>query len=477
MEQSILAVPGHMQVTFAAAVFLITYAIIVSEKIHRTVIAFIGAVVMIISGILTTDSAVQYIDWNTIGLLVGMMIIVGITRETGLFEFLAIKAAKMAKGRPLAIMVSLAAITAICSALLDNVTTVLFMVPVTFAIAKKLEISPIPFLIVEILSSNIGGTATLIGDPPNIMIGSATHLGFLDFLINLTPVVILIHVVTVFICQLIYKRKMIVTPSIQQRIYDLDESKEIKDAPLMKKCLIVMGITILGFFLHQFLHLESSVVALAGASLLLLITKADPEHPLTSVEWPVIFFFIGLFVVVGALEEVGIIETLAHKALEVTGGVVFETGILILWVSAIASAFVDNIPFVATMIPLIQSMAANNADINAMQNFIWWALSLGACLGGNGTIIGASANVVVIGMAEKRGVRITFMSFFKIAFPLMILSIIISTAYLWLWFYLHTTVALISTLTVAIIVGIILNIYNKRLVKASVMANGHHKDM
>lgn len=475
MEQqsiSALAIPENMQVAFATAVFLITYAIIVSEKIHRSVIAFVGAAVMILTGILNPELAVHYVDWNTIGLLVGMMIIVGITRETGLFEFLAIKAAKMAKGRPLAIMVSLAAITAICSALLDNVTTVLLMVPVTFAIARKLELSPIPFLIVEIISSNIGGTATLIGDPPNIMIGSATHLGFLDFVINLTPVVILIHVVTIFILQLIYKRQMIVTPEIQERIYDLDETQELKDIPLMKKCLLVMGITILGFFLHQFLHLESSVIALTGASLLLLITNSDPEHPLHNVEWPVIFFFIGLFVIVGALEEVGIIESLAHFALEATGGVVFPTGMLILWVSSVASAFVDNIPFVATMIPLIHSMAANNADINTAQNFLWWALSLGACLGGNGTIIGASANVVVIGMAEKRGSRISFMDFFKIAFPLMILSIIIATAYLWLWFYLHTTVALISTLVVAAIMGLILNIFNKRLAAQSVQSSG-----
>lgn len=467
-HQSILAIPEHFQVTFAAAVFLITYAIIVSEKIHRSVIAFVGAAVMILSGILNPELAVHHVDWNTIGLLVGMMIIVGITRETGIFEFLAIKAAKMAKGRPLAIMASLAAVTAVLSALLDNVTTVLLIVPVTFAIARKLELSPIPFLIVEILSSNIGGTATLIGDPPNIMIGSATHLGFLDFVINLTPVVILIHVTTVFLCQLIYKRKMLVTPEIQQRINELDETKELKDIPLMKKCLFVLGLTILGFFLHQFLHLESSVIALTGASLLLLITNSDPEHPLHNVEWPVIFFFIGLFVIVGALEQVGIIEALAHYALEITGGVVFPTGILILWVSAVASAFVDNIPFVATMIPLIQSMAANNADINTMQNFLWWSLSLGACLGGNGTIIGASANVVVIGMAEKRGSGITFMEFFKIAFPLMIMSIIISTAYLWLWFYLHTTVALISTLVVALVVTGILNIFNRRLAAQSV---------
>ncbi|MCF8010990.1 MAG: ArsB/NhaD family transporter [Clostridiales bacterium] len=456
------------QVIFVLAVFLITYAIIISEKIHRAVIAFVGAAVLIFVGILTPELAVKYIDWNTIGLLVGMMIIVGITRETGVFEFLAIKAAKAAHGRPLAIMASLAAITAISSALLDNVTTVLLVVPVTFAIAKKLELSPIPFLIVEILSSNIGGTATLIGDPPNIMIGSATHLGFVDFVINLAPVIILVHVITVFICQLIYKRRMVITPQIQQRIYELDEKQELKDVKLMKKCILVLGLTILGFFLHQVLHLESSVIALSGASLLLLITNSDPEHPLQNVEWPVIFFFLGLFVIVGGLEEVGIIKILADFLLELTGGVVLPTGVLILWMSSIFSAFVDNIPYCATMIPLIKSMAANNADINAMQNFLWWSLSLGACLGGNGTIIGASANVVVIGMAEKQGARITFMKFFKIAFPLMVMSIIIANVYIWMWFVLPRLVTLVGTLVVSIIAAGILSIFNRRLAKQSI---------
>ncbi|MCF8010394.1 MAG: ArsB/NhaD family transporter [Clostridiales bacterium] len=460
-----------VQVIFVLAVFLVTYAIIISEKVHRAVIAFVGAAVLIFVGILTPELAVEYIDWNTIGLLVGMMIIVGITRETGIFEFLAIKAAKAAHGRPLAIMASLAAITAISSALLDNVTTVLLVVPVTFAIAKKLELSPIPFLIVEILSSNIGGTATLIGDPPNIMIGSATHLGFVDFVINLAPVIILVHVVTVFICQLIYKRRMVITPQTQQRIYELDEKQELKDVKLMKKCLLVLGLTILGFFLHQVLHLESSVIALSGASLLLLITNADPEHPLQNVEWPVIFFFLGLFVIVGALEEVGIIKILADFLLELTGGVVLPTGVLILWMSSMFSAFVDNIPYVATMIPLIKSMAANNADINAMQNFLWWSLSLGACLGGNGTIIGASANVVVIGMAEKQGARITFMKFFKIAFPLMVMSIIIANVYIWMWFVLPKLVTLVGTLVVSLIVAGILSIFNKRLAEQSVQEN------
>ncbi|MEW6726992.1 MAG: ArsB/NhaD family transporter [Bacillota bacterium] len=454
------------QVTIATAVFLITYAVIVSEKVHRAVAAFCGAALVVLVGILEPERAVHAIDWNTIGLLVGMMIIVGITRETGVFEFLAIKAAKAAKGQPLAIMASLAAVTAVLSAFLDNVTTVLLVVPVTFAIAKKLEINPLPFIIAEILSSNIGGTATLIGDPPNIMIGSATHLGFLDFMINLTPIVVLVHVMTVFILQLIYRKSLRVPAEVRSRIFEFNEYDELKDMALLKKCLIVITLVVAGFLLHQVLHLESCVIALSGASLLLLITRAEPEHPLHQVEWPVIFFFIGLFVVVGALEEVGVIRMLAELALEATGGVIIPTGMLILWISAIASAFVDNIPFVATMIPLIKEMAALGNMAAYDVDFLWWSLSLGACLGGNGTIIGASANVVVIGMSEKRGLVITFIEFMKVAFPLMLMSIILSTGYMFLWYVLPTTPTILATLGVACMVGVILVLAGRRLVAA-----------
>jgi len=456
-------VPDNLQVFFAAGVFLITYAVIVSEKIHRAVAAFAGAAVIVLSGILDPEAAVHAVDGNTIGLLVGMMIIVGITRETGIFEYLAIRAAKAAGGRPLAILAALAAITAVLSALLDNVTTVLLVVPVTFAIAKKLGLSPLPFLLTEILASNIGGTATLIGDPPNIMIGSATHLGFMDFLINLTPVVILIHVITIFILQIYYRKQLRVKPGMRESLMELDETAELRDIVLLKRCLAVLGLTILGFLLHQYLHLESSVIALAGASLLLLVTRSDPEHPLQAVEWPVIFFFIGLFVVVGALEEVGVINMLAKLALDVTGGLILPTGMLILWLSALASAFVDNIPFVATMIPLIHDMGAlGNIPLSDL-DFLWWSLSLGACLGGNGTIIGASANVVVAGMAEKRGLTMTFLGFMKVAFPLMLLSIVISSGYLYLWYVLPTVPVLLAVLGAALAVALLLRLAGRRL--------------
>lgn len=443
------------QVIMATAVFLITYAVIVSEKIHRAVAAFCGAAVVILTGIVDEERAVHFVDFNTIGLLVGMMIIVGITRQTGIFEYLAIKAAKQAGGEPVRIMAALGLITALLSALLDNVTTVLLVVPVTFAIARQLQVNVVPFLIVEILTSNIGGTATLIGDPPNIMIGSATKLGFMDFVINLTPVVVVIYVVTIVVLKLVYRGQIGTRPALMKKILSMDEKAEIKDPVLLKKSVTVLCLTIAGFVLHQFVHLESSVIALAGAALLLLVTRADPEHAFHAVEWPVIFFFIGLFVVVGALEEVGVIEAIARYALDVTGGELLTAGLLILWLSAIASAFVDNIPFVATMIPLIQDMGR----LGGIQdlNFLWWSLSLGACLGGNGTIIGASANVVVIGMAEKRGSLISFVGFFKVAFPLMLLSIVISMLYLVAWYLLHTTVAILATLGVGAVLALLMS--------------------
>lgn len=449
----------NTQVIFATVIFLATYAIIVSEKIHRTVIALCGAGLLALTKILSPEQAVEAIDFNTIGLLVGMMIIVGITRQTGVFEYLAIKAAKRSKGEPLAIMAALALVTALLSAMLDNVTTVLLVVPVTFAIANKLEISPLPLLIAEIIASNVGGTSTLIGDPPNIMIGSATGLGFMDFIINLAPIVALVYVFTIFFLRLIYKKDLVARPELQKNIMAMNENEEIKDMALLKKCVFVLVITVLGFILHQYVHLESSVIALSGASLLLLITREDPEHVLHAVEWPVIFFFVGLFVLVGALERVGVIEAVAKYSLELTGGAMVPTAMLILWISAIASAFVDNIPFVATMIPLIQDMGrlGGISDLN----LLWWSLSLGACLGGNGTIIGASANVVVIGMAEKRGLRISFLGYMKIAFPLMIMSIILSTGYLLLWNALPHIYTSAITFGAALVMGVIFNLILK----------------
>jgi Na+/H+ antiporter NhaD/arsenite permease-like protein len=416
------------QTVFACIVFFVTYLLLLADKIHRTIVALCGAALIVLSGVITQEKAISYIDFNTIGLLIGMMVIVSITRQTGVFEYLAILSAKLVKGDPVRIMIALSAVTAVISALLDNVTTVLLVVPVTFAIIRQLKISPMPFLIAEILASNIGGTATLIGDPPNIMIGSATGLGFMDFVFALTPVIIVVFAVNIILLKFIYKKQLVSTPDLQRGILSMDEKKEIKDPVLLRKALVVLSLTVLGFMLHQYLHLESATIALSGAAILLLLARDNPDQALGSVEWPVIFFFAGLFIVVGALVEVGVIEYMARKSLELTGGSMVFTGLLVLWLSAIASAFVDNIPFVATMIPLLQDMGriGGIADMNPL----WWALSLGACLGGNGTLIGASANVVVAGLAEKRGVLITFKDFIKIAFPLMLVSVAISMVYL-----------------------------------------------
>ncbi|PKM82196.1 MAG: hypothetical protein CVU89_06015 [Firmicutes bacterium HGW-Firmicutes-14] len=420
---------SQIQAYIAVVVFLLTYALIISEKIHRTVVALMGGLLLIFLGILHQGTAVEMIDFNTLGLLTGMMIIVGITKRTGVFEFLAIKSAKWAEGDPWKLMLALSLITAVGSAFLDNVTTVLLIVPVTFSITEELKVPPLPFLITEIIASNVGGTATLIGDPPNIMIGSQTHLGFMDFVINLTPVVIPIFILTMLCLKFIYGRRMKVEEELKQKIMEFDEYAAIKDSGLLKKCLFILGLTILGFILHQFVHMESATIALGGGTLLMLITRTNPEHALHEVEWPVIFFFIGLFVLVGGLEETGIIEGLAKRALEFTGGEMVSTAMIVLWLSAIASAFVDNIPFVATMIPLLKTMG----ELGGMGNIdpLWWSLALGACLGGNGTLIGASANVIVAGMAEHRKHPISFLGFMKVAFPLMIMSIIISSVYVY----------------------------------------------
>ncbi|GAV21824.1 SLC13 family permease [Carboxydothermus pertinax] len=423
------------QPLIALAVFLATYALIISEKLHRAIAALLGGTLLIVLGIVTQKEAIHHIDWNTLGLLIGMMIIVGITRKTGVFQYLAVKAVKWAKGEPIYILIALATVTAFLSAFLDNVTTVLLIVPVTFTITDRLKVNPIPFLISQVLASNIGGTATLIGDPPNIMIGSQTHLDFLDFLKNLTPVIIVIHIVTMFLFYLIYHKEFKVPGELKKKLLELNELDEIKDFALLKKSLFVLGLVILGFILHGVLGLESATIALFGAALLLTITGDEPEEVLLTVEWPSIFFFLGLFIVVGGLVETGVIDRVARWSLEATRGNFTLTGMLILWLSAIASAFVDNIPFVATMIPLIQKMGALAHMTPQALEPLWWALSLGACLGGNGTVIGASANVIVAGLAEKNGYPISFIGFLKIAFPLMLVSIIISMGYLLLFYF------------------------------------------
>lgn len=418
------------QAILAIGIFLVIYGFIIAEKIHRTIVAMIGGTLMVVLGIVDQETALHHIDFNTLGLLVGMMIIVGVTAETGLFKYIAVVAAKKAKGEPVRILIALALITAVGSAFLDNVTTVLLMVPVTFSITKQLRVNPVPFLITQIIASNAGGTATLIGDPPNIMIGSAVkELSFMDFIVNLAPIAALVMAVYIPIFIFLFRKKIQTTNELKQTIMEMDESELITDRVLLRKCLIVLGLTILGFFTHQLLHLESATVALAGAFLLLLLTGEHMmEEAFAKVEWTTIFFFVGLFVLVSGLIETGVIAKLAEQAIELTGGDLVTTSMLILWLSAIASAFLDNIPFVATMIPMIQEMG--QMGVSNLEP-LWWSLALGACLGGNGSLIGASANLIVAGMSGKEGHPIRFVQFLKYGFPLMLLSIVLSSIYVY----------------------------------------------
>lgn len=416
----------------AILIFLITYVYIVVEKYHRAITVWVAATVVVVLGLINQEQAIEHIDFNTILLLIGMMVIVGITRKSGIFEYLAIKAAKLVNGQPIALLVALAVIMAVTSAFLDNVTAVLLIVPITYALTDRLDISPMPFLFTEIIASNIGGTATLIGDPPNIMIGSATGLGFADFLANMALPAIVVLVVTTMCLVGIYRKDLVAEEDKIESLMTIDEMHYIQEWLLLKKSLAVLGLTILGFLLHQALHLESATIALLGAGVLMLVSGEEPEETLLSIEWPTIFFFGGLFVLVGSLQVNGVISFVARELMLVSGTAVPMLGTVVLWLSALASAFVDNIPFVAAMIPLLQE--AGQISQIPMES-IWWSLALGACLGGNGSMIGASANVIVAGIAARNDTPIKFLDFLKIGFPLMILSIIISNLYLYLVFW------------------------------------------
>lgn len=417
----------NVQVILAGTIFVGIYTLIISEKVNRAAAAVFGAALMVLLGIVSESNVVGFIDFGTIGLLIGMMVIVNIMKKTGIFEFMAIRAAKRAKADPWMIMVLFAIITALASAFLDNVTTILLIAPVTFVITETLRVNPYPYIIVEVFMANIGGTATLIGDPPNIMIGSANGIGFMEFITNLGPVVVVISFVILFVIWLSVGRKLHVSEENKQKIMKMDDQHAIHDRKLLLKSATVLGCTVLGFVFHSQLQLESATVALSGAAILLFISGSDPEDVFMDIEWTTIFFFIALFVLVGGLEEAGIIKWVAQNVLAATQGNLLLTLMCLLWGSAFLSAFIDNIPFVATMIPLIQSVG----ELSGMNiTPLWWALALGACLGGNGTMIGASANVVACGMLEKKSHKVNFIEYMKFAFPLMLLSIIIATIYL-----------------------------------------------
>lgn len=410
----------------AVAVFLIVILLIISERVHRTAAAMAGAMVLILTGVMSADKALSYIDFNTIGVLVGMMIFVAIVRRSGMFEYIAVRAAKAVHGDPWKIMVAFTLITAVLSAILDNVTTVLLVGPMSIAIARMLKIDPVPFLMGQILASNVGGTATLIGDPPNIMIGSAAHLSFMDFLENTGFAVLFILAVLILLMKIVYEKKIEMGTVDTSAIEKLDPSKSITNRALMRKGIIVLICVIVGFMFHDKLGIESSVIALTAAAVMLIIGREDVNEAIQDVEWTTILFFMSLFVVVGGLTETGIIKELASKIINATDGRPMVTMLVLLWASALLSSILDNIPFVATLIPLILAMQADGMDVTSF----WWAISLGACLGGNGTMIGASANVVLSDISTKHGYPITFKSYLKVGMPFMLLSIVISTVFL-----------------------------------------------
>ena len=416
----------NTQQILSIIIFLVILAGIISEKIDITVLALTGAVAMVALKIIPLDKVMGYVDFDTISVLIGMMIIVSIFKRTGFFEYIAIFTAKICKGNPLKILFAIGIITAIFSAILDNVTTVLLMGPVTFLITSLLEINPIPFVITEIFASNIGGTSTLIGDPPNIMIGSAAGLNFSDFVTHLLPVTVVILFVSITILYILNRKHLIVKEENKIAISKLNPNEKITDKPLLIKGFIIIFFVLLGFIFSSQIGLNAGAIAMIGAVVFLLISKSSFEDVVYDVEWRSILFFIGLFIMVGGLVQTGVITMLAKLIIDFGKGSPIMLMIAMLWISAIVSSFLDNIPFVATLIPLVLVMKNSGIDVTPL----WWAISLGACLGGNGSLIGASANVVLSGISEKHGYKLTFMSYIKVGFPLMILSIIIATGYL-----------------------------------------------
>ena len=427
-------------VAISAGLLILAYIFIALERIPKVTIALLGAAVTIVLGLVSQSKNIgealnphyfiNFVDFNVIFLLVAMMIIVAITTKSGVFNWLANELLKLTKGHPIKVLFALGIFTAVVSAFLDNVTTVILIMPITFAIAKKLDIDPIPYLLTEIFASNIGGTATLIGDPPNIIIGSAGNLSFMDFVKELTPVVAIILAIVMISLALLFKKKLVASPEKMAEVANIDNSNSITDKKLMIRSTIILALVILGFMTHDITHLETCVVAMLGASFLLLFEK--PTEILRDVEWNTIFFFIGLFIIIGGLEASGGIKLMAEWILKVTQGSQTATSMLILWASGIISGIIDNIPYTATMAPMLVEI---QKTMGATYTYpLWWALSLGACLGGNMTIIGAAANVIVSENASKEGHPISFMRFLKYGVCIVTISLVISTAYVYLRF-------------------------------------------
>ncbi len=430
---------GWNALWLATALFVITYLVIMSDRLNRAIVALLGAGLLILTGVLNQKEAMGAVDFNTLGLLLGMMLIVNITRRSGLFQYVAIWSAKKVDAKPWGILLMMSIVTAVFSAFLDNVTTVLLTVPVTLLITDELKVKPYPYLFAQIIASNIGGTATLIGDPPNIMIGSATGLTFNDFGITLTPIIVVIMAATMVPLYFIWGRHLHATDENRRHVMSFNERETITDPRLLKQSLTVIALVIAGFMLQRQIQIEPATIAVFGAATLLLLDnlgKPGEEQSknvhgaLSEAEWITLMFFLGLFVLVYGIQKAGLIDMMARGLLEATHGDFNTTTLAVLWASAVLSAFIDNIPFVATMIPLIKAMGPTFGGEAALLP-LWWALSLGACLGGNGTLIGASANLVVAGLAERAGTTFRFVEFLKVAFPLMLLSIVISHVYIY----------------------------------------------
>ena len=409
----------------AVATFLIALAAIATERVHRTKVALLGAaIVVLFVGDFDQETAIEAVDFNTIGLLVGMMILVYLTQQTGIYDYIAIRAGQISRGDPLKVVLSLAGTTALLSAFLDNLTTILLIVPITFLLADALDIDPIPLVIIEVIASNIGGTATLIGDPPNIIIAGATDLSFNAFIVNLAPIAIVTFAVVIAILYRFYRSRLQIAPENRKLVMELDARASIRDPDELRRTGPVLVITVLAFFAHQALHIEPATVALSGAAVALLITRQALEQTLSKIEWPTLFFFVGLFVMVGALEQSGAIGEVATAVKDLTGGDRAAELIGILWIGGVGSAIVDNIPFTTAMIPVVAELQSDAGD-----DAYWWALSLGACFGGNATIIAAAANVAAAGLTERAGRPIGFVAFMRIGIPVTLISGILASAY------------------------------------------------
>lgn len=415
-----------MEQTISIVIFLAVIALIVSEKVHEAAAAFIGAAALLLVGILDIEEAASYIDYNTVGVLVGMMVFVAVIKNSGMFEYIAIKSAKIAKGDPWRIMVLFTIVTAVLSAFLDNVTTVLLIGPMTISITSILGLNPIPFLLTQVLASNIGGTSTLIGDPPNIMIGSAAGFSFMDFVFNLAPCIVIIIILLIVMMRFTFKKSLVVDEDSIKQVMLLDEKKTIEDVNLLRKSVIMIAVVVVGFVLHSQLGIESGTIAVTAAAIMLFIGKQDVEEIIADIEWTTIVFFIGLFIVVGGMVETGVVNQLANFVISLTSDKPIMTMLVLLWASALLSTILNNIPFVAALIPLITVMGQQGIDIIPL----WWAIALGACLGGNGTLVGASANIVIANISSKHGHPISFKEFAKYGLPVMLMSTLVSTIYL-----------------------------------------------